>query len=217
MPGRCVFVTGTDTGVGKTWVTARLAEAARARGVRVAALKAIESGCRATPAGLVGEDDELLVTAAGGWQPERCRVLFEAAVAPGVAAEDVGAVIDLDAIAAQVDRLRAAAELTLVEGAGGWLVPLGAGRTIEDLARRLDLPVLVAARAGLGTISHSLLTVRAVRAAGLTAVGVALSLRPEDDPSFAERNRAEIARHGVVPAWTLPRDLAAALDALLAA
>lgn len=210
-------MTGTDTGVGKTWVTVRLAEAARARGLRVAALKAAESGCRLTHVGLEGEDDDALFAAAGEWQPERCRYRFEPAVAPGVAAEDVGQEIEFPVIAAQVERLRAAADLVLVEGAGGWLVPMGAGRTIEDLARALATPVLVAARGALGTINHALLTARAVRAAGLPLIGVAMSTRPDEDRAFVERNRIEIERHGGGPAWIVPDRTDSVLDAVLRA
>lgn len=199
MRGRAVFVTGTDTGVGKTWVTSRLASAWHQQGHRVAALKSAESGCRASAEGLVGEDDETLFRAAGAWQPERCRFLFKPAIAPGVAAEQLGMEIDFDRIVAQVDLLRGAADRVLVEGAGGWLVPMGGGRTIEDLAQCLALPVLIVARAGLGTINHSVLTVRAVRAAGLIAAAVVLSIRPEDDRDFAVANQAEIERLAGLP------------------
>ena len=194
---RLRFVTGTDTGVGKTWVTAGLARRARARGLRVAALKAIESGCRRAPDGsgaLIGEDDEALVEAAGAWQgPEdRCRCLFEPALAPGVVADDLGVRIDLDAIEQQARSLVARTDLTLVEGAGGWTVPLGAGRTISDLARRLAAPVVIVGRAGLGTINHSVLTVRAVAADGLEIAAVVLSRQATDDLATARRNAAEI-------------------------
>lgn len=215
MRARRVFVTGTDTGVGKTWVTARLAERLRARGARVAALKAAESGCRVTPTGLVGEDDETLFAAAGAWQPERCRYLYEPAVAPGVAAEDSGHPIDFARIATQVEGLADLADVVLVEGAGGWLVPMGDGGTVADLAAHLEAPVLVAARAALGTINHSLLTVAAIRAAGLTPLGVAISVRPDDDPALTARNRTEIARHGRVPTWLVPADLDSACAAVL--
>lgn len=215
MRARRVFVTGTDTGVGKTWVTARIAEQLRANGTRVAALKAAESGCRVGPEGLIGEDDEVLFAAAGAWQPERCRHRYEPAVAPGVAAEDSGTPIDFELIAQQVDGLAAAADVVLVEGAGGWLVPMGGGRTIADLAARLAAPVLVVARAALGTINHSLLTVAAIRAAGLAPLGVAISVRSDDDPGMTARNRTEIERHGRIPTWLVPEDLASACRAVL--
>jgi len=206
-------VTGTDTGVGKTWVTARLAEAWTQAGLRVAALKAAESGCRVTREGLVGEDDELLFRAAGSWQPERCRYLFKPAVAPGVAADDLGTSIDFDLITRQVDTLRSMADRVLVEGAGGWLAPMGESRTVEDLAGCLALPVLIVARAGLGTINHSALTVRAVRASGLEVAAVLLSVRPDDDGPFALSNQTEIERLTSAPVIPIGAGL---LDSALA-
>lgn len=203
-------MTGTDTGVGKTWVSATLASEWTRAGLRVAALKAAETGCRPGPAGLVGEDDEILVRAAGGWQPERCRYLFKPAVAPGVAADELGMTIDFDRIADQVEVLRTAANRVIIEGAGGWLVPMGEGRTIEDLARRLAFPVLVVARAGLGTINHTALTVRAVWSAGLEVVAVAMSMKPGDDVPFALRNQSELERMLEVPVVPIDADLASA-------
>jgi dethiobiotin synthase len=199
MRGRAAFVTGTDTGVGKTWVSASLARHWSGEGHRVAALKVAETGCLADGQRLVGEDDEALVAAAGGWQPERCRYLFKPAVAPGVAADDLGITIDLERIVRQVDQLRAVSDRVLVEGAGGWLVPMGEGRTIEDLAQCLALPVLLVARAGLGTINHTALTVRAIRGAGLHATAVLLSVKPHDDPALALRNQTELERFLDVP------------------
>lgn len=190
MPGTACFVTGTDTGVGKTWVTARLLEDARAAGLRVAGLKIAESGCIDG----VAADDEILFQAAGAWQPERCRYRFVPAIAPGVAADDEGVVIDVDVIAGQVERLRGLADRVLVEGAGGWFVPMGGGATIESFAQRLGLPVIIVARAGLGTINHATLTVQSVRAAGLALDSLVMSIRPDDDAAFAERNAREIER-----------------------
>jgi dethiobiotin synthetase len=210
-------VTGTDTGVGKTWVSANLAEAWTRAGRRVAALKAAESGCRVTREGLVGEDDERLFRAAGGWQPERCRYLFKPAVAPGVAADDLGTLIDFEVITRQVDTLRGVADRVLVEGAGGWLAPMGDGRTVEDLAQCLALPVLVVAHARLGTINHAALTVRAVRSAGLDVAAVVLSIRPDDDGPLAVRNQAEIERVAQVPALAMDADLVDSAVARLAA
>lgn len=178
------FVTGTDTDVGKTWVACKLLEQWRTMGLAVAGLKAAESGG--------GGDDAALVKAAGATQPERCAYWFEPAVAPGVAADDAGVFIDFERIRGQVDHLRAS-DAVLVEGAGGWMVPMGKGRTIADLAVTLGLPVIVVARATLGTINHSVLTVEAIERRGLVVAAVALNARPEDDTRLAERNRDEIA------------------------
>ncbi len=194
MRGRPFFVTGSDTDAGKTWVTARLAELCSSAGVRVAALKAAESGCSPGAQGLVATDDARLFEAAGSWQPERCRYRFQPAVAPGVAADDLDLTIDFELIMTQVETLAEVADLVLVEGAGGWLVPMGRRRTIEDLARRLGAPVIVVGRARLGTINHVALTVRAVRTVGLPVARVILSQRPDDDRELARRNAEELTR-----------------------
>jgi dethiobiotin synthetase len=198
-----LFVTGTDTGVGKTFVTSALARRLAAGGRRVAAIKPAESGCRRGPDGLWAEDAETIAAAAGDWQgsEERCLYRFEAALAPGVAAELEGRVLALEDAVAFVRRVAARASVALVEGAGGWLVPLGGGQTIADLAVALSLPVLVVARGTLGTINHSLLTVQAIRARGLAVAGVVLSVRPTDDLAAAHANRREIERHSAVPVW----------------
>ena len=183
-------MTGTDTGVGKTWVSCRLLEAWRADGLRVAGLKAAESGVSSGQ----GEDDRGLFEAAGGWQPERCAFNFVPAVAPGVAADDEMVEIDFEQIGKQVLRLEDEADRVLVEGAGGWLVPMGRGRTIETLARYLGRDVLIVGRAGLGTINHASLTHRAVIGSGLRVAGIVLSVRPDDDLDFARRNAEEIGK-----------------------
>jgi dethiobiotin synthetase len=206
------FVTGTDTGVGKTFVTAALARELSGAGYRVAAIKPAESGCpRVDQDGVEGvlraDDAETIASAAGGWQApeERCLYKFEEAVAPGVAAERVGVDIDLLAIQTLVQRVAAKADLALVEGAGGWLVPLGGGKTIADLAWVLRLPVVIVARGGLGTINHSLLTVDAVARRGLEVTGVVLSARPDEGLDAVRSNRDEIVRHwgagGVGRVW----------------
>jgi dethiobiotin synthetase len=200
-----LFVTGTDTGVGKTFVTSALARYLVAEGRRVAAIKPAESGCRPAPGGLWAEDAETIAAAAGDWQGpnERCLYRFEAPLAPGVAAELEGRPLVLEEAAAFVRRVGARAELALVEGAGGWLVPLGGGQTIADLAVALSLPVLVVARGTLGTINHSLLTVQSIRSRGLVVAGVVLSVVSPTDLPAAHANRREIERHGGVPVWIL--------------
>ncbi len=205
--GTRIFVTGTDTGVGKTWVGCRLLEHWRAAGLSVAGLKVAESGGNA--------DDTALFEAAGSTQAERCQYVFDWPVAPGVAAEEAGVVIDFERIAAQLDRL-SSHDVALLEGAGGWMVPMGRGRTIADLAVVLGLPVLVVARAGLGTINHSVLTVEAIERRGLIVAAVALSLQPGDDEDLAWRNREEIGRLIQPSVLLLPDALAGLADALLA-
>jgi dethiobiotin synthetase len=200
------FVTGTDTGVGKTHVTSVLARALVRSGSRVAAIKPAESGCiRGGDGELRAEDAETIAAAAGGWQrrDQQCLYRLSAALAPGVAAELEGLSLSLTGMTAFVREVAEEAEIALVEGAGGWLVPLAGRFMIADLAAGLGLPVVVVARGTLGTINHSLLTVQAVRARGLAVAAVVLSIRPEEDLAAAELNRTEISRHGDVPAWLL--------------
>lgn len=193
------FVTGTDTNVGKTYVTCALARRARALGHAVFAFKPVETGCTMGADGeLIGADQELLASAAGGWQQGQLRGLyrFPLPAAPLVAAEAAESTIDVDRIVevARAGSSQARAALTLVEGAGGWRVPITRNADMSVLARSLGAPVLIVGRAGLGTINHTLLTVEAVERDGLTLAGVVLSCQPDDEPGFAESNRYEIAR-----------------------
>ena len=191
-----LFVTGTDTGVGKTWVTCALARQAVARGSRVFAFKPIETGCALVGGQLVGDDQELLCAAAGGWQMEDLRGVyrFSLPAAPLVAAQAEARVIELDRIAASFGRGASGADLVLVEAAGGWRVPLTVAGDTSALARAVGLPVLVVARAGLGTINHTLLTVEAIERDGLMIAAVVLNQREGDDPAFTASNQAQIAR-----------------------
>jgi len=188
------FVTGTDTGVGKTVVWRALARGARERehGGRVLAFKPIETGCPADS----GEDQETLAKAAGDWQrgPLRGLYRFRQPAAPLVAATAEGRTIDTASI---VETFRQSAEgtsLALVEGAGGWRVPITPTLDMGGLARALELPVIVVGRATLGTINHSLLTVEAVERDHCAVAALVLSQRPEDDPAFAASNANEIGR-----------------------
>jgi dethiobiotin synthetase len=168
-----VFVTGTDTGCGKTSVACALARSFRAAGKRVRILKPIETGCeRGVPA-----DALALAEAAGDDAPvERlCPYRFGTPAAPEVAARAEGTAIELAPIEAAFARARADADLLIVEGAGGLLVPISPRLDMAGLARHLRLPILVATRAALGTINHTLLTLEAARARGLRVLGVVVS------------------------------------------
>jgi dethiobiotin synthetase len=163
-----VFVTGTDTGVGKTVVACALVRALRARGIDAGAMKPIETGV-----GPDGPTDAIaLRDAAGARDPlaDVCPQAFALAAAPAVA----GAV-DLAAIDAAHARLLARHEFLVVEGAGGLLVPIDAQRTMADLVQRFALPLLIVARAALGTINHTRLTLEAARARGLRIAGVVIN------------------------------------------
>lgn len=193
---RGFFITGTGTGVGKTFVAAQLAEQAHAAGQRVFAFKPIETGCLRAKGALVGEDQERLAMAAGDWQQGELRRLynFERPLAPLIAARAEHRAIDLARIASVFERGSGEADFVLVEGAGGWRVPITETEDMSTLALRLALPVVVVGMAGLGTINHSVLTVEAIRRDGCQLAAVVLSARPEDDLERARENAAEIGR-----------------------
>jgi dethiobiotin synthetase len=215
------FVTGTDTSVGKTYVTCALARRALAQGHKVFAFKPIESGCGRGPDGeLYGSDQDLLAEAAGGWQhgPLRGLYRFPLPAAPFVAAEAAQTTIDVAQVVQTAHRgaTDSLATLTLVEGAGGWRVPVTADSDMSTLARALTFPVLVVARAGLGTINHTLLTIEAIHRDGLPLAGVVLSRRAEDDLEATESNRIEINRRWPGRVLVLGADFTV-LDCLLQA
>jgi dethiobiotin synthetase len=196
-----LFVTGTDTGVGKTFVTAAMARRARALGQKVFALKPIETGCEVVPEGdeqlgLRAFDQEIITEAAGNWQrgEQRGVYKFVRPLAPLAAARAESRTIDIERILA-VASGAPGVDLLLVEGAGGWRVPITEDADMSVLARRLEARVVIVGRAGLGTINHSLLTIEAVERDRLPIAGVVLSRRHNnDDDAFARANRDEIRR-----------------------
>ena len=215
---RGLFVTGTDTGVGKTEVSCALVAAARADGLDLGAMKPAQSGVEPGDPG----DAQRLRAAAGETDPPElvCPYTFAAPLAPGVAARLAGVEIRLEVILEAAQVLAARHTALLVEGAGGLLVPLTPRHTYADLAVALGLPVLVVARAGLGTVNHTALTVEALRARGLAVAGVVLNrTSAESDPSVPH-NAAEIERlTGAKVLASLPflRDIGARQQALRAA
>jgi dethiobiotin synthetase len=199
---RGCFVTGTDTGVGKTVLAAAMLAALRADGVRVAAFKPVVTGLDDPEPGRPA-DHELLGAAAGVAAEAVAPQTFGPAVSPHLAAELAGTTVDPAATIAAARAAGARADALVVEGVGGLLVPLTLRFTVRDLAVALGLPIVVAARPGLGTISHTLLTVEAARAAGLDVRAVVLTPWP-DEPSAMERsNRATIAAMAEVEVATL--------------
>src|ERR1017187_1611027 len=166
-----IFVTGTDTGMGKTHVTALILSELRRRGVRAAAFKPIACGVGGR------HDAEIYAAIMNHEQPLDVinPVYLRYPLAPSVAAKRERKRIDLGLIVRAYKQLTARYAVVLVEGAGGLLVPIRDDYFVADLARKLKLPVLVVARLGLGTINHSLLTVRAARAMGLDVCGIVLN------------------------------------------
>jgi len=184
---RGIFVTGTDTGVGKTIVAATLGRLLRMNGVKVGVMKPVTSGCREVSGEPVSDDALLLCQAAGvPFSEDVAPYRLREALAPAEAAECDGVRIDIPAIKASFTRLAASCDYIIVEGAGGLMVPLSGGVLIADLARELGLPLLVVARPGLGTINHSVLTCFAAQQMGLQVAGVIVNNMPEH-PNKAEK------------------------------
>jgi dethiobiotin synthetase len=197
---RGLFVTGTDTGVGKSVLAGAVCAALVARGEPVAAFKPVVTGLEEPPTDWP-RDHELLARAAGGWQtPEQVAPYrFDPPLSPHYAAELAGKQIEP---ARLVEAARAAAgsdRLLIAEGVGGLLVPITPGYLVRDLALDLGLPLVIAARTGLGTISHTLLTIEAARTAGLRVAGVAMTPWPATPRPIMVSNRATVERLGGVP------------------
>jgi dethiobiotin synthetase len=197
-----VFITGTDTGVGKTYVGAGIAAALRAHGMDVGVMKPAETGCSTERGSLVPHDAQLLMKAAGVGDPLDLVVpyRFQEPLAPAVAAEREGRTIAFSKVMTAFRMLSERHGFMIVEGAGGILVPLTGRRSYLDLAASLSLPVLVVARPGLGTINHTLLTVTALRSRRIAIAGIVINHCGTGQPGLAERtNPAVIERLSRVP------------------
>jgi len=209
-PARGIFVTGTDTGVGKTVVAAGLAAALIQSGHDVGVMKPVATGGVRRREGLMSEDAEFLAHVADAPEPMRVisPVVLAEPLAPTVAARRAGVTIDLDAIRAAFDEIAAAHQLVIVEGIGGLLVPITEGYRVADLAAEFDLPLVVVARPGLGTINHTLLTVEVARSRGLDLLGIIINGLDADAAGVAEEtNPAELAHEADLPILTVvPHD-----------
>ena len=182
-----IFITGTDTGVGKTIVAAVLARVLRLRGVNVGVMKPVTSGCTLRDGELVSEDAELLAWAAGvdcDYDVAPYRLVEP--IVPVEAAQIDGIKIDFGKIAESFNRLANRYEFIIVEGAGGLMVPLNGGLLIADLVKKLELPLLVVARPDLGTINHSVLTCFAAGQMDISVRGLVFNRYPVE-PGLAER------------------------------
>jgi dethiobiotin synthetase len=190
-----LFVTGTGTGVGKTFVSAALLAAMRAAGERVRAYKPVVTGL-AEPPGQWPPDHELLALATEMEPEEVAPLRFDPPVSPHLAAALTGRGIEPASVIAGA---QAGSQGTLVvEGVGGLLVPIAEGFSVRDLAVELRLPLVIAAAPGLGTINHTLLTVEAARAARLSVAAVVLTPWPSEPSQMEQSNREAIARLGGV-------------------
>ncbi|WP_372693932.1 dethiobiotin synthase [Immundisolibacter sp.] len=194
------FITGTDTGAGKTLAAAALVAALRAHGRRVAGMKPVASGCEATAHGW-RNDDAVALAAASGLDVPYALInpyAFPAPVAPHLAAEDAGVDIDFNRIGQALDALRAQADAVVVEGVGGWRVPLGPAGDVADLACHLALPVVLVVGLRLGCLNHALLTAADIGRTGVRLVGwVGSAVQP--DFELAGRNIDTLRRRLPVP------------------
>jgi dethiobiotin synthetase len=202
MKSKGFFVTGTDTGVGKTVVSAALTRALVARGLRVAVMKPVASGSDPRPQGLRNGDALTLMAAANLTAPYEVvnPYCFLPAIAPHIAAREAGVAIDLTLLRSRFDSLAAASDCVIVEGAGGWLAPISDTATMADLAVALALPVLLVAGLRLGCLNHALLTreslaTRGVAFAGRSKCGsMALAIHPaKATPRVASDSRVRSA------------------------
>lgn len=199
---RGLFVTGTDTGVGKTLVSCALLHCAARRGLRPVPYKPVETGCDPEP-----QDARTLWSAAGQPAPLDlvCPFAVRLPAAPLLAARAEGVTLTEEDLARGAERLSAHGDFLLVEGAGGLLVPYAPEVTAADLAARLQLPVLVVGRSALGTINHTALTVMEIRRRGLTLAGIILSQgTPRPGPQEYGNLELVFAVCGVRPLGTLP-------------
>jgi dethiobiotin synthetase len=202
VPG--LFITGTDTGVGKTYVAALIARELTAAGHRVGVYKPAASGCRRQGRRIVADDAQLLWEAAGrpGQLARVCPQRFLAPLAPHLAARAQGRQLDARLLRRGLAYWTARSDVVVVEGIGGLMCPLGDDEYVADLAAEFGFPLVVVSRNALGTINHTLQTLiaAAAYADGLPVAGIVLDnpVPPSDDPSQAT-NRAELAARCVPP------------------
>jgi dethiobiotin synthetase len=191
------FITGTDTEVGKTWVSCRLLERAREAGLSCYGLKPIAAGCEETADGLRNEDAVNLMAASSLSLPYDLvnPVALKAAIAPHIAARQEGRRVSLSQLAGFVRGALSShpADLVLVEGAGGWRVPLNDQEMLSALAVELNLPVIQVVGMKLGCISHALLTAEAIQADGLRYTGTVANCFGEMD--VREENLITLRQH----------------------
>lgn len=199
-----IFITGTDTGVGKTAVSAILLASLRKAGIDAVPMKPVQTGCKTIKGRLLAPDLEFMLKFGGIKPPDAdrnlmCPYRFKPACSPHLAAAMAGKSISLNKIRKCFQKLSSQHEAVIVEGAGGLLTPISGKKTMLDLMKMLKLPVILVARPGLGTINHTLLSIREIRCAGLKLEGVILNQTQPGRPGFIEKdNFTTIARLGKV-------------------
>jgi dethiobiotin synthetase len=194
------FVTGTDTGVGKTHIACKLIAAYVAQGYKVIGMKPVAAGCELVDGVWVNED-VLKLEAVSNVQAPRELInpySFKEAIAPHIAAERVGVEINIEVIQQAFNKLKDIADIVIVEGAGGFLVPLNTMQSTADLALALNIPVILVVSMKLGCINHSLLTIEAIQARNLTLHGWVANLLDQNMNALAE-NEATLAQRIQAP------------------
>ncbi len=196
---RSIFVTGTDTDAGKTWVTGGIAAELRRRGLDCLPAKPVQTGC---VNGNAPDLDSALslcgAVVSRELNEQLCPVRFSAPCSPDLAAELAGASIDFQKLVSSLRELASTRSL-IAEGAGGILVPLGGGRTMLDLMRELGWPVVLVVRNRLGCINHSLLSLRILKAAGLEVAGVVMNQADPPEEPVSSANVRAIEEYGGFP------------------
>jgi dethiobiotin synthetase len=203
------FITGTDTGVGKTLVTVALTRALVARGLRAAVMKPVAAGIVSTPEGPRNDDAlELLAASNVGAPYEDVNPwLLTTPASPHLAARHDGVSIDHERVLAAYRRLSARADLVLVEGAGGWLAPISGIATMADIARNLALPVICVVGLRLGCLNHALLTREAIRSCGLPFAGWVANKLAVEMPLANANIETLTSRFGMAPLAIVPPDV----------
>lgn len=202
LPASGLFITGTDTNIGKTYVAAMIIRTLRRDGQRVGAYKPACSGATTGADGQpVWDDITRLKAALGVACPDEliCPQRFLAPLAPPMAAAAEGREVDFCQLIQGASAWSERADLLIVEGAGGMLAPVATSKTVADLAVEIGYPLVIVARCGLGTINHTLLTIEAAQRRGLAIAGIVLNQhQPADDLSLAEANATAIEEFGGV-------------------
>ena len=210
LPG--LFITGTDTGVGKTIVAGAIADWFRRHGSRVAVLKPVATGCVRRREGLVSEDAEFLAHCADARHPLDliCPQRYAEPLAPAVAAERAGQPVDWASVQRSIDLMARDSDVLIVEGVGGVMVPLDDRHTVLDLIGWLKLPAVVVTKPGLGTINHTVLTANALRPV-IKPAGIVVNRYPAEQAGVAEETNlralekwSRVPLLCVVPDETLP-------------
>lgn len=203
-----IFITGTDTGVGKTFVAAGLLKAMRKMGLNVCPMKPLETGCRVKNGKLIPQDALELIKASGAEEPVEIvsPYIFRQPLAPAIAAELDKVIIKKKKILSAFKYLLNKYDITVVEGAGGIMAPVYKENLFIDLIKDFGLPVIIVARPGLGTINHTLLTIKAAQSSRLNVLGIIINyaskakgdLSEETNPEIIERlGKAQVL--GIIP------------------